>query len=213
MSAISEGAIDLARRLATRNVTLLADAIRQGYQVVTTEPAAAMCLTQEYPNLLDSDDARLVSENTVDACHYLWQMHENGQLELDLQPIVTTVGYHLPCHLRALPVPASGESLIKLIPGLVVKRLDHGCSGMAGTFGLKKKNYRNSLRAGWDLISAIRNSPVQVGTTECSACKLQMEQGTTKPTLHPLKLLALSYGLRPEIRTLLQSQSTDLVVT
>lgn len=213
MSAISEGAIDLARRLATRNVTLLADAIRQGYQVVTTEPAAAMCLTQEYPNLLDSDDARLVSENTVDACHYLWQMHENGQLELDLQPIVTTVGYHLPCHLRALPVPASGESLIKLIPGLVVKRLDHGCSGMAGTFGLKKKNYRNSLRAGWDLISAIRNSPVQVGTTECSACKLQMEQGTTKPTLHPLKLLALSYGLRPEIRALLHSQSTDLVVT
>ncbi|MFP6650257.1 MAG: FAD-linked oxidase C-terminal domain-containing protein, partial [Pirellulaceae bacterium] len=39
MSAISEGAIDLARRLATRNVTLLADSIRQGYQVVTTEPA------------------------------------------------------------------------------------------------------------------------------------------------------------------------------
>jgi FAD/FMN-containing dehydrogenase/Fe-S oxidoreductase len=213
MSAISEGAIDLARRLATRNVTLLADSIRQGYQVVTTEPAAAMCLTKEYTNLLDSDDARLVAENTVDACHYLWKMHENGQLELDLQPIVTTVGYHLPCHLRALPVPASGESLIKLIPGLVVKRLDHGCSGMAGTFGLKKKNYRNSLRAGWDLISAIRNSPVQVGTTECSACKLQMEQGTTKPTLHPLKLLALSYGLRPEIRALLNSQSTDLVVT
>ena len=213
MSAISEGAIDLARRLATRNVTLLADSIRQGYQVVTTEPAAAMCLTKEYTNLLDSDDARLVAENTVDACHYLWKMHENGQLELDLQPIVTTVGYPLPCHLRALPVPASGESLIKLIPGLVVKRLDHGCSGMAGTFGLKKKNYRNSLRAGWDLISAIRNSPVQIGTTECSACKLQMEQGTTKPTLHPLKLLALSYGLRPEIRALLNSQSTDLVVT
>jgi Fe-S oxidoreductase len=106
-----------------------------------------------------------------------------------------------------------GESLITPIPGLVVKRLDHGCSGMAGTFGLKKRNYRNSLRAGWNLISAIRNSTVQVGTTECSACKMQMEQGTTKPTLHPIKLLALSYGLKPEIRELLQSQSTDLVVT
>ena len=213
MSAISEGAIDVARRLATRNVALLADAIRQGYLVITTEPAAAMCLTREYPNLLDSDDARLVAENTVDACLYLWQMHEDGQLETDLQPIVTTVGYHLPCHLRALEAPAMGESLIKLIPGLVVNRLDHGCSGMAGTFGLKKRNYRNSLRAGWNLISAIRNSTVQVGTTECSACKMQMEQGTTKPTLHPIKLLALSYGLKPEIRELLHSQSTDLVVT
>ena len=28
---------------------------------------------------------------------------------------------------------------------------------------------------------------------------MQMEQGTTKPTLHPIKLLALSYGLMPEI--------------
>jgi hypothetical protein len=30
-----------------------------------------------------------------------------------------------------------------------------------------------------------------------------MEQGTTKPTLHPIKLLALSYGLMPEVARLL----------
>ncbi len=30
-----------------------------------------------------------------------------------------------------------------------------------------------------------------------------MEQGTAKPTIHPLKLLALSYGLMPEISRLL----------
>ena len=69
---------------------------------------------------------------------------------------------------------------------------------MAGTFGLSRKNYRNSLRAGWPLISAIRECDFQAGTTECSACKLQMEQGTTKPTIHPLKLLALAYGVMPE---------------
>jgi FAD/FMN-containing dehydrogenase/Fe-S oxidoreductase len=213
MSAISEGDLDFARQLATRNVALLADAVRQGYQVITTEPAAAMCLTHEYPNLLDSDDARLVADSAVDAGGYLWQMHENGQLELDLQPIPSTVGYHLPCHLRALAQAATGENLIKLIPELVVQQLDHGCSGMAGTYGLKQRNYRNSLRAGWDLISAMRNTNVQAGITECSACKLQMEQGTTKPTLHPIKLLALSYGLMPEIRNLLDSQSSELVVT
>jgi Fe-S oxidoreductase len=67
---------------------------------------------------------------------------------------------------------------------------------MAGAFGLMRENYRNSLRAGWGLISAIRSPDLSVGVTECSACKLQMEQGTTKPTVHPLKILALAYGRR-----------------
>ncbi len=56
---------------------------------------------------------------------------------------------------------------------------------MAGTFGMKRANYRASLRAGWRLISTMRSPLVQVGTTECSACKLQMEQGTSKSTIHP----------------------------
>ena len=68
---------------------------------------------------------------------------------------------------------------------------------MAGTFGLKRENYRNSLRAGMPLITAVRDPAIQVGTTECSACKIQMEQGTTKPTIHPLKILAFAY-VKPE---------------
>ncbi len=40
-----------------------------------------------------------------------------------------------------------------------------------------------------------------------------MEQGVTKPTIHPLKLLALSYGLMPEVAKLLGTRGQDLVVT
>jgi hypothetical protein len=40
-----------------------------------------------------------------------------------------------------------------------------------------------------------------------------MEQGTTKPTVHPLKLLALAYGLMPEFKSLLTRRSQDLIVT
>ena len=84
---------------------------------------------------------------------------------------------------------------------------------MAGTYGLKKANYRTSLRAGWELISHMRGPGVQAGTTECSACKMQMEQGTSKPTLHPLKLLALSYGLMPEITSQLAARGNEFIVT
>ena len=84
---------------------------------------------------------------------------------------------------------------------------------MAGTFGVKRENYRSSLRAGRALISALRDTAFQVGTTECSACKIQMEQGTTKPTIHPLKLLAHSYGLKPEFASLLTARGEELIVT
>jgi len=42
---------------------------------VATEPAAALCLTHEYPSLVDDDDARLVAANSSESCTYLWKMH------------------------------------------------------------------------------------------------------------------------------------------
>jgi len=140
-------------------------------------------------------------------------MHQSGKLELDLKPINATLGYHLPCHLKALEVGSPGENLLRLIPGLTVQRIDKGCSGMAGTFGLERKNYRSSLRAGWGVISAMRDPKIQAGATECSACKIQMEQGTTKPTIHPLKILALAYNLMPEVASLLNGRGEELIVS
>ena len=115
--------------------------------------------------------------------------------------------------VKALNVGAPGEELLRLVPGLTVQRIERGCSGMAGTYGLKRANYRSSLRAGWGLISALRDPAIEVGATDCSACKMQMEQGTTKPTIHPLKVLALAYGLMPEIADLLTQRGKELIVT
>jgi Fe-S oxidoreductase len=213
MPMISLGALAAARKVAQHNVTLLAEAIRQGYHIVATEPSAALALTHEYPALLDDDDARLVAANTSEACTYLWRLHQQGKLQLDLHPVNAVIGYHQPCHIKALQVGTPGENLLRLIPGLSVSRTENSCSGMAGTFGLKREHYRASLRAGRALVSSLRNARLQAGTTECSACKIQMEQGAGKPTMHPVKLLALAYGLMPEIAELLSAQVEELVVT
>ncbi len=213
MSLIAIGAIEKAKQLAATNIAMLADAVRQGYHIVTSEPSAALCLTREYPNMFNDDDVRLISENTSEACSYLWKMHQRGQLELDFKPLNLTIGYHLPCHSRALGEGTPAEHLLRLIPGLTVRSIDKGCSGMAGTYGLKRENYRNSLRAGWPLISAIREPSLNVGSTECSTCKMQMEQGTSKPTIHPLKLLAFAYGVMPEISNTINHTGEELFVS
>jgi len=214
MPMISRGVVEPARQIAEHNVALLAEAVRQGYKVIATEPSAVLALTHEYPMLMPDDhDVELVAENTYEACHYLWRSHQRGKLRLDFRPMHATVGYHTPCHTKALEIGTPAESLLGLIPGLQIERLEKGCSGMAGTFGLQRSNYRNSLRAGLPLLTAVRTGGFRIGTTECSACKLQMEQGTSKPTIHPIKLVALAYGLMPELRDLLNSSSEELVVT
>lgn len=213
MAMIGQGSLDQARRIAVRNVAMLAEAVRQGNTIVATEPAAVLALTHEYLHLLpDDEDAALVAENTFEACHYLWRRHLDSQLQLDLDPLPCKVAYHVPCHVRALNVGTPAESLMRLIPELEPTRLDKGCSGMAGAYGLLRRNYRSSLRAGLPMLSELRTGKYDLGVSECGACRTQMQQNSPMPTLHPLKLLAASYGLMPEIMQRLRAniQETQL---
>ena len=212
MTKIVMGDIEKVRAMIGPQIRQLAEAVRQGYQIVTTEPTAALCLKYEYDQILDNEDSRLVAANTWDAGQYILQMHSNNELELDLRPLTTSVVYHTPCHLRAIDPTHSGLRLLGLIPGLSVQHADAGCSGMAGTYGVRKQTYRTSLRVGWGLISTMQDTTAQIGSTECSTCKLQMEQGVDKPTLHPLALMAYSYGKLPEVRSWIQSRNEGLTV-
>jgi FAD/FMN-containing dehydrogenase/Fe-S oxidoreductase len=213
MSMIASGDVARARKLVKSNVRLLAEAVRNGYDIVTTEPSAALCLQQEYRNLLQDEDTELISKHTFEACGYLWQMHMRNELELNFRPVSFSMVYHEPCHSRVLDPSRPALNLLKLIPGLSIQFADAGCSGMAGTFGLQRKNYRTSLRIGRSLISTMKETPAQLGATECTACKLQMEQGTTKPTVHPIAMLAYAYGRMPQLATWFSSRTEGLIVS
>ncbi|MFM8402102.1 MAG: 4Fe-4S dicluster domain-containing protein, partial [Pirellula sp.] len=102
MTKITLGDVQRVGRLVAPQLRRLADAVRQGYTIVATEPTAALCLQHEYPNLFPSDDANLVASNTQEAGSYLWEMHNRNELELDFKPLSMSIVYHTPCHLRAL---------------------------------------------------------------------------------------------------------------
>lgn len=199
MTRIAAGDLRGARRRARHNVRLLADAVRAGYTIVATEPTAVLCLRHEYLNLLDDEDARLVAENTYEACRYLWDLHCRNGLALDFNPVPAQIAYHQPCHVRAIDPGQPGPQLMRLLPRISVEDVDEGCSGMAGTWGLQKKNYRNSLRIGWPLLSRLKKSGMLTAATECSTCQMQIEHGSGLTTIHPVKLLAYAYGKMPEL--------------
>ena len=200
MAPLIVGDIDYARDLALSNLRVLGNAVRDGYTVVCSEPTAALMLRQEYVKLTDDLDATLVAQNTMDLGQYLAGLDARGQLPAPHEPLNARVGYHQPCHLRALDVGLPGLELIRKIPGLDVEFIDRGCSGMGGTYGLGRDQFRTSLRAGRELLRRLKDKDIEIGSTECGACRIQMEQGQTKRTLHPIKLLSLGYGLNPLLR-------------
>jgi Fe-S oxidoreductase len=199
MDLISLGDLESARALAEHNVRTFVDLAREGCPIVCTEPTAAVCLKFEYPALLGTSEAALVASRVVEAGAFLSELHGRGRLRTDFQPVGLTAAYHTPCHLKALGPHEPLRELCDLIPELEAPRIDEGCSGMAGAFGLSARDFEVSLQIGRGLCTAMQAPNVQIGLSECSSCRLQMEQTVDKPALHPLKLLAWSYGLMPEL--------------
>jgi Fe-S oxidoreductase len=199
VAALAKGDLDAARDAALRNVRLFADLSREGYRIVCPEPTAAMMLTQDYLDILNDSDAVAVASNTVELTTYLGELHAAGKLRTDFRKLDVTLGHHIPCHLKALRGPTPSSQLLTLIPGVRVHTIDAGCSGMAGSWGLKAENYDTSLAAGAAMFAELNRPRVLFGSTECSACRMQMEEGTGKRTLHPVQYLAYAYGLLPEL--------------
>lgn len=199
MAMISTGDLEAARKLAEKNVRELVEFAREGVPILCTEPAAALCLRDDYPLLLDHPDVKTVAEATIEAGAFLRQIHQAGELKTDLSPLPLKVGYHTPCHMKALNSGLPLRELLDLIPELELISIEKGCSGMAGTFGLTRDQFGTSLEIGRDLIERMQQPDLIAGATECSSCRLQMEQGTDTPTVHPIKLLAASYGLMPSV--------------
>jgi FAD/FMN-containing dehydrogenase/Fe-S oxidoreductase len=212
MASLAQGDVDTARECALSNLRALAELARKGYPILCSEPTAALMLKQDYLLLLDDPDAQLVADRTVELTRFLWDLHQRGKLRTDFRPLPYTVGHHVPCHLKALGGVPAGPALLALIPGLRAHTIDVSCSGMAGTFGLKAENYTASLEAGGPMLHELADPRVRFGSTECSTCRLQMEDGGGKRTLHPVQYLALAYGLMPGLARRLEEPIGELVL-
>jgi FAD/FMN-containing dehydrogenase/Fe-S oxidoreductase len=212
MAPLAYGDVETAREMGQHNLRLLGDAVRAGCSIVCSEPTAALMLRRDYPELVEDPEARLVAEQVNEFTALLWNLHADGQLRTDFQALELMLGHHVPCHLKALGSPPAGPELLKLIPGVHVRTIDVSCSGMAGTFGFHAKNYEVSLDAGRPMLDELRRPESVFGSTECSTCRLQMEEGTGKRTLHPAQYLALAYGLMPQLAHRLKEPIPELVL-
>jgi len=193
LPAICYGSVKRARRDLLFNVRHLAAAVRAGYKVVCSEPSAVLCLKQELRHFVAGEDAELLSNATYELMSYLLDLLVQGKLKSAANSISQDFVYHTPCHLLAIGGGGESIELLDKLCGLKVIDLEAGCCGLAGTFGMQKKNYDLSELISKNLREALEKSAVKNVLTECSACKMQIEHISDAIVTHPIKVIADSY--------------------
>ena len=196
LPAMVYGDTNKARKDLSYNVVHLVQAVRDGYKIICSEPSAALALKQELRHFVPGEDAKLVSENTFELMNYLLDLHTQKKLKSPTKPITGEYAYHMPCHLYAVGNGTASIKLLQELCGVKVTDLEAGCCGLAGTFGMQKKNYELSSKIAESLKNALEKSPVQNVLTECAACGMQIGHLSDKRITHPVKVIARAYALR-----------------
>ncbi len=193
LPAMVYGDAGKARKDLAYNVRHLAQAVRDGYKIICSEPSAALTLKRELRRFVPGEDAKLVSENTFELMNYLLDLHTQKKLKSPTKPITGEYVYHMPCHLYALGDGTASIKLLQELCGIKVNDLKAGCCGLAGTFGMQKKNYDLSSQIAAGLKQALEKSPTKNVLTECAACKMQIEHISDCVVGHPIKIIAGGY--------------------
>jgi len=194
LPAIVYGDVKTAKRDLAYSVKHLAKAVRDGCKIICSEPSAALCLQQELGHYVSGEDAKLVSDNTFELMGYLLALKRQGKLKKCEKKISREYVYHTPCHLFAIDACGASIELLRQLCGLEVTDLKAGCCGLAGTFGMQKKNYQLSEAISASLKEALDNCDTQYVLTECAACGMQIEHISDKIVRHPVKVLAECCG-------------------
>jgi len=134
MAALIVGDIDHARERALANLRMLANAVRDGYTVVCSEPTAALMLRQEYVKLTEDLDAELVAANTMEWDSTCWVSKRGASFR-------ASRAASGPRRLSpALPLEGdrcghAGLDLMRKVLSLDVEFINQGCSGMGALSG------------------------------------------------------------------------------
>ncbi len=195
VAKITLGDRESVKKDAAYNVRIMKYYIEQGYDIVASSASPGLAIKRDWPEILQTSDAELVSKHTYDIHEYLWKLHRAGELNEDFIRVQKRIVYHNPCHLKAQNIAREPIELLRLIPGLDVVEIEDTCCGMAGTFGFKKQNYELSLRIGSSLFENIKSARPDVIATGCGTCNVQIKQGVGQEVFHPIKILREAYGL------------------
>ncbi|MDZ7716829.1 MAG: FAD-linked oxidase C-terminal domain-containing protein [Balneolaceae bacterium] len=190
---ISKGMLDQAKKLATENIELLTEYVRQDIPIIGLEPSEILTLRDEYLELCDDhhlSDAKEVASNSYLFEEFFAEVTKKDQeLKSLFDEPGSKVALHGHCHTKALV--GNGPVIEALqFAGYNVKDLETGCCGMAGSFGYEADHYNISVEIGeLVLFPKLRKMDNHVVCAPGFSCRHQIKDGVSKKACHPAVLI------------------------
>ena len=147
MAALAVGDVETAREAACETSARWPTSCAKGYRIVCSEPTAALMLSQDYLDLLDDPDTASVAaqHGRTDDVPQRTARRRPASHRLPAGWI-STLGHHVPCHLKALRGPAAGPRLLSLDSGIAGSHHRRGLFGHGRHLGAEGREPRNLAR-------------------------------------------------------------------
>ena len=197
MPALDGGDLDLAIENTKKNIQILAPLVKQGIPILVLAPTCGYTMKVEWPELVDSEDAKLVAANTFDIGEYLAKEKKEGRLSTEFTTPQGKLAYHIPCHLRAQNIGHPFAQVFGSIPETSVEPVEQ-CSAFDGTWGMKKEYYHMSRQYAKKLCRPMANANADRFVSDCMLSGLNVIEELGKAPVHPIEVLRDAYGLEPE---------------
>ncbi|WP_063765251.1 FAD-binding and (Fe-S)-binding domain-containing protein [Nonomuraea candida] len=185
---ISTGQLGVARRVLARSVRALLPWAESGVPVVGLEPSCTAVFRSDGPELINTAQARLVSERTLTLAELLeerapdWRAGRAGGSALA----------QVHCHQSAIMGYDADRAVLERF-GVRTRVLDTGCCGQAGNFGFERDHYDVSVACAEEgLWPALRAAdPDETVLADGFSCRAQIAaSGTGRQGRHLAELLA-----------------------
>jgi Fe-S oxidoreductase len=190
---LSKGLVTEARRMAKRNVSLLARYARDGVPIIGSEPSCILTLRDEYPDLLPEDaDMRAVADHAYMIDEFLAKLDGENDLGITwTSDPAQDVFFHGHCHQKAL-IGVGASMAIMQAAGCNPTESGAGCCGMAGSFCYETEHYDVSRKVGEErLFPAVNEAPEETVVAVAGvSCRQQIEHFTDRSTRHIAEVLA-----------------------
>lgn len=189
---LSAGMVDEAKSEARRLLEAVQPHLAAGRAIIGIEPSCLLTLRDEFTAMRLGDDAIRLAEKAVMLEELLVAEVEAGRIKAPIGRLEATAHLHTHCHQKALGVAGPVEQALRLVDGLMVKTIESGCCGMAGSFGYQAETLEVSMAMGeLALLPAVRAArPNDLVVADGFSCRHQIADGAGRQARHVAQILA-----------------------
>lgn len=192
---ISKGFLREAKKLATENVRIFSPLLEAGIPLVAVEPSTVLTFRDEYVDLVELDlldQAKQVAKHALTIEEFLLREQEAGRVQSgQFTNNAKEILLHGHCQQKAWGLQGGVAKVLGIPKGYVVKTINSGCCGMAGSFGYEKRHYALSQKIGsLVLFPTIRAKAKEaLVAASGSSCRHQIKDGVQERAYHPVEIL------------------------